>query len=89
MAAVQKKKPTGYDKYVDWKLFAIPVTLLFLILFLPALDSMKDVGTEYSVGTKTVIEHITKNLFKVAPQDAQQWQLLTAHIMEQNMRMGG
>jgi sodium-dependent dicarboxylate transporter 2/3/5 len=88
MAAVQKKKPTGYDKYVDWKLFAIPVTLLFLILFLPALDSMKDVGTEYSVGTKTVIEHITKNLFKVAPQDAQQWQLLTAHIMEQNMRMG-
>jgi sodium-dependent dicarboxylate transporter 2/3/5 len=88
MAAVQKKKPTGYDKYVDWKLFAIPVTLLFLILFLPALDSMKDVGTEYSVGTKTVVEHITKNLFKVAPQDAQQWQLLTAHIMEQNMRMG-
>jgi solute carrier family 13 (sodium-dependent dicarboxylate transporter), member 2/3/5 len=88
MAAVQKKKPTGYDKYVDWKLFAVPVTLLFLVLLLPALDSMKDVGTEYSVGTKTVVEHITKNLFKVAPQDARQWQLLTARIMEQNMRMG-
>jgi sodium-dependent dicarboxylate transporter 2/3/5 len=88
MAAVQKKKPTGYDKYVDWKLFAVPVTLFFLVLLLPALDSMKDVGTEYSVGTKTVVEHITKNLFKVAPQDARQWQLLTARIMEQNMRMG-
>lgn len=88
MAVVQKKKPTGYDKYVDWKLFAIPVTLLFLILFLPALDSMKDVGTEYSVGTKTVVEHITKKLFGITPQDAEQWQLLTALIMEQNMRMG-
>ena len=88
MAAVQKKKPTGYDKYVDWKLFAVPVTLLFFVLLLPALDSMKDVGTEYSIGTKTVVEHITKNLFTISPQDADQWQLLTARIMEQNMRMG-
>ncbi|MGD9209925.1 MAG: DASS family sodium-coupled anion symporter [Desulfobacteraceae bacterium] len=88
MAAVKKKKPTGYDKYVDWKLFAIPVVLFFLILLLPPLASMKDVGVEYSIGSKAVIEHITVKLFNQKTQDTEQWQLLTAHIMEKNMQMG-
>ncbi len=88
MAPVKKMKPTGYDKYVDWKLFSIPVFLFFLILFLPTLSGMKDVGTEYSVGPKYVIEHITQTLFNTKTPDAAQWQLLTAQIMEQNMQMG-
>ena len=88
MAAVAKPKPTGYDKYVDWKLFFIPVVLFFLIISLPTLSGIKDVGTEYSVGPKVVVEYIVRQLFDRTPADADQWQLLTARIMEQNMQMG-
>ena len=63
MAGGQKNKPTGYDKYVNWKLFAIPVILFFLILLLPTLSGMKDVGTEYSLGPKYVVAHIINTLF--------------------------
>ena len=88
MARDTKKKVTGYDKYVDWKMFCIPVALLFLIMFLPTPDGMKDVGTEYKVGPKAVINFITQELFNAKASDASQWQLLTARIMEENMRMG-
>lgn len=88
MAAVQKTKPTGYDKYVDWKLFSIPVILFFIILSLPTLSGMKDVGAEYNVGPKVAVAHITRSLFDTSPADALQWQRLTAQIMEQNLQMG-
>jgi sodium-dependent dicarboxylate transporter 2/3/5 len=88
MAAGHKAKPTGYDKYVDWKLFFIPVVLFFAILMLPTLSGMKDVGTEYSLGSKYVIAHFTQTLFDRNPADAEQWQLLAAQIMEQSMQMG-
>ena len=86
--AKKEKKVTGYDKYVDWKMFSIPVVLLILLLLMPTPYGMKDVGTEYRVGPKAVIEHITQALFATHSEDAQQWQLLTARIMEQNMNMG-
>jgi len=88
MAAAQKPKPTGYDKYVNWKLFAIPVALFFLVIALPTLSGMKDVGTEYSLGTNYVVAHIVKRLFNTTPSEAEQWQLLTAQVMEQNMQSG-
>ncbi len=88
MAAVQKIKPTGYDKFVDWKLFSIPVILFFVILSLPTLSGMRDVGAEYNVGPKVVVAQITQTLFGTTPEDALQWQRLTAQIMEQNMQMG-
>jgi len=83
-----QKKATGYDKYVDWKLFIIPVVLFFLILILPTPYGMKDVGTEYKVGPTVVVNHISQALFKQNSSDVSQWQLLSANIMEQNMRMG-
>ncbi len=83
-----KKKAKGYDKYVDWKVFIIPVALLFIILMMPTPYGMKDVGTEYQVGPKSVINFFTTELFKIPSTDAQQWQLLTAQIMEKNMNMG-
>jgi anion transporter len=49
---------------------------------------MKDVGTEYRIGPKAVIEHITRALFDISSEDAQQWQLLTAQIMENNLNKG-
>jgi len=88
MTKEAKIKATGYDKYVDWKFFVVPVVLFFLILFLPTPNGMKDVGTEYKVGPKAVIGFLTGKIFNRSPSDAEQWQLLTARIMEQNMRMG-
>ena len=88
MAGGNKKKGTGYDKYVDWKIFSIPVVLFFLILLLPTPNGMKDVGTEFKVGPMRVINMITQNLFEKPSNEVEQWQLLTAQIMERNMQMG-
>ncbi len=86
--APSKKKASGYDKYVDWRIFIVPVVLFFLILLLPTPYGMKDVGTEYQVGPKAAINAITLDLFQAPMTEVEQWQLLTARIMEQNMRMG-
>ncbi|MFZ5569205.1 MAG: SLC13 family permease [Thermodesulfobacteriota bacterium] len=82
------KKATGYDKYVDWKILSIPLTLFFIILLIPTPHSMKDVGTEYKIGPQAVINTITSTLFQTDSHKADQWQLLTARIMEKNMQMG-
>ena len=86
--AKAKPKATGYDKYVNWKLFFIPVVLFFAVLILPTPNGMKDVGTEFKVGPKAVVDLITTDLFAKKSADAAQWELLTARIMERNMRMG-
>jgi sodium-dependent dicarboxylate transporter 2/3/5 len=89
MAARNKnKKVTGYDKYVNWKIFIIPVVLFGLILAMPTLNGMKDVGMEYRVGPKAVKNFITQSLFDGESSEVEQWQLLVAQIMEQNMGMG-
>ncbi len=86
--AKTKPKATGYDKYVNWKLFAIPVVLFFAILILPTPYGMKDVGTEVQVGPGAVVNLITTELFGKKSSDVSQWELLTAQMMEENMRMG-
>ncbi|MCD6273454.1 MAG: DASS family sodium-coupled anion symporter [Deltaproteobacteria bacterium] len=88
MAKEKKKKAAGYDKYVDWKLFIFPVVLLFLILLLPTPYGMKDVGTEYEVGPKFVINFLTQELFNIKSSEAPQWKILCARMMEKSMRMG-
>jgi sodium-dependent dicarboxylate transporter 2/3/5 len=88
MTEKTKKKATGYDKYVDWKFFIIPVVLFFIILVLPTPHGMQDVGTEYRVGPKAVINDITRTLYGKSSVDVEQWQMISARIMEQNMRMG-
>jgi len=86
--AQARTKATGYDKYVNWKLFFIPVVLFFAVLILPTPYGMKDVGTEVQVGPGAVVNLITQELFDKSSSDAAQWELLTAQMMEQNMRMG-
>jgi len=88
MAGAKKKKAVGYDKYVDWKLFIFPVFAFFLILLLPTPYGMKDVGVEYKVAPKAVVGFLTQELFGTDRSDAEQWQLVTAQMMEQNMVMG-
>ena len=84
----EKKKVTGYDKYIDWKIFIIPVVLFFAVLLMPTPYGMKDVGMEYTIAPQKVVSYITNELFSVKSEEAAQWQLLTAQIMEQNMRIG-
>lgn len=88
MEKSKKQKATGYDKYVDWKIFIIPVVLFFLCLVMPTPYGMKDVGAEYAVGPKKVISHVTNELFNTTVSDAEQWHVLTARIMEKNLQMG-
>jgi sodium-dependent dicarboxylate transporter 2/3/5 len=83
-----EKKATGYDKYVNWKLFIIPVVLLFIILLIPTPYGMKDVGTEVRIGRKAIIQYITTELFNKDSHQAEQWELSIAEIMERNLQMG-
>lgn len=82
------KQVTGYDKYVDWKVFSIPLVLFILMMLIPTPYGMKDVGTEYQVGPKTVINYLTKELFQKSSSDAEQWQLVTAKMMEKSIEIG-
>lgn len=84
----KKQKNTGYDKYVDWKIFSIPVILFCMFLLIPTPYGMKDVGMEYCVGPKAVVLKITQDLFQKHSSDVEQWQLLCAKIMGQNLKMG-
>ena len=88
MESAPSKKATGYDKYVDWKIFIIPVVLLFVILFMPTPYGMKDVGVEYKVAPKAVVNFFTQSLFNKQTADTEQWELLAARIMHENMLMG-
>ena len=77
-----QKKATGYDRYIDWKMFAIPLVLFILILVLPTPDSMMRVGAEYSLGPKYVHQLLSKELFSADYSELVQWQLQTIGMME-------
>jgi solute carrier family 13 (sodium-dependent dicarboxylate transporter), member 2/3/5 len=49
---VVKAKLSGYDKYINWKVFSIPLALLLILIIIPTPSSMLDVGVEYSMGPK-------------------------------------
>ena len=83
-----KQKATGYDKYIDWKIFVFPLSFLILMLIMPPTRGMRDVGVEYALGEKEVVNHLARNLFKKPAHQLDQWQLLTANMMEKSMRCG-
>lgn len=87
-AKTSGKKASAYDKYVNWKLFFIPVILLFAVLALPTPNGMKDVAVEYKLSPKAVVEMLTRDMFQLSADEAEQWQLMTAQIMEAHMEMG-
>ena len=79
----EKKKATGYDKYVNWKLMIIPVILFFAILILPTPGSMQEVGIQYKVGPGAVHAFLAENIFQKKTADLEQWQLAGVQMMEQ------
>ena len=81
-------KPTGYDKYVNYKTFAIAVGLFAILLAMPLPDSMLDVAVEYSAGKKHVLNYYARELFGKPYAEVEQWQALTARVLEKSMAQG-
>jgi len=81
-----KKSEGGYDKYINWKIFIIPIVLLFAVLLLPPTGGMVDVGTEYGVGEKVVQKFLAERMFQRSPSDIEQWQMVTVQIIEKSLR---
>ena len=82
MSRDKAKKATGYDKYVDWKFFIIPVVLLFAILIMPTPNGMKDVGDGSIPGRPQAADYSfchQKTISIETSSQADQWQLLTGH----------
>jgi anion transporter len=81
-----KTKLSGYDKFINWRLFAIPLGLLILLLWIPTPESMLDVGVEYSMGPKYVQELFAKELFNRPTRELAQWEIQMVRMMEQSVQ---
>ena len=80
-----KPKLTGYDRYIDWRLFAIPLTLFIGILLIPTPRSMLEVGAEYALGPSLVREYFANEVFGADYQSLNQWQVQTVQMMRTSM----
>ncbi len=83
-----RKKATGYDNYINWKIFVFPFSLLIFMLFMPPLPGMKDVGTEYTLGGNVVKEHLAQQLFGEPFYELEQWQVLAVAMIEKSTQLG-
>jgi len=59
-----KEKAAGYDRYINWKMFLVPLGLLIILLLLPTPKSMLDVGVEYAPGPAYVKDYFARELFE-------------------------
>jgi len=59
-----------------------------VLIAIPLPSSMRDVATEYSAGENAVLEFYTQELFGEEFGEVEQWEALTARILEHNMRQG-
>ncbi|MBF0227074.1 MAG: DASS family sodium-coupled anion symporter [Desulfobacterales bacterium] len=82
----EKKAAAGYDKFINWKLFAIPVVLFLFMALIPTPSSMLDVGVEYSMGQKYVEKFFAKELFGTKPIELSQWQIQMVRMMEASVQ---
>jgi solute carrier family 13 (sodium-dependent dicarboxylate transporter), member 2/3/5 len=84
---VVKAKPSGYDKFINWKVFSIPLILLLILIIIPTPSSMLDVGVEYSMGPKYAREFFAQELFQQPVNELEQWQVQMVRMMEQSVQM--
>ena len=77
MSEGPKNKPSGYDKYINYKTFALAAGLFIVLLVLPVPSSMLDVAVEFSVGRSHVRNFYTQELFGKKYNDAEQWEVLS------------
>ena len=83
---VVKAKPSGYDKFINWKVFSIPLALLLILIIIPTPRSMLDVGVEYSMGPKYVREYFASELFQQPVSELEQWQVQMIRMMEKSVQ---
>jgi len=88
MSDTPAQESTGYDKYINYKTFAIAVGAFVTVLVLPTPDTMRDVGVEYATGHHHVLNFYSRELFGKPYSEVEQWQALTARILEKNMLQG-
>jgi sodium-dependent dicarboxylate transporter 2/3/5 len=88
MAEKPAAKASAYDKYIDYKRFAIAVALFVIILIMPMPGSMLDVAVEYTVGNTYVQDFYSQELFGKPHKDVEQWQKLTVEALEGCMLQG-
>lgn len=82
----EKAKVSGYDKFINWKLFAVPLGLLLILLLIPTPASMMDVGVEYTMGPEYVREHFARELFGRPTTELDQWQIQMVRMMEESVQ---
>lgn len=87
-APSEGKKASAYDRYIDYKKFAIAVLAFAAIVAIPTPSTMVDVAVESTYGEKYVLDFFTQELFGTTATDAEQWQLYTARALEGLMRQG-
>lgn len=83
-----RERATGYDKYIDWKIFILPLGCLIAMLLMPATGGMRDVGTEYALGRTHSMRHLAQQFFRRPLHELEQWQLLSVRMMERSIQVG-
>lgn len=78
----------GYDKYVDYRTFSVAVAAFILLLLVPVPSSMRDVAVEYAAGEAHVLDFFAHELFGRPFGEVEQWQAVTARVLEASMRQG-
>ncbi len=81
-AGTTQSKPTGYDRFIDWRLFAIPLGLFILILLMPTPRSMLRIGAEVALGPTVVKEHFAREVFGTEYATLNQWQVQMVQMMK-------
>ena len=81
----EKQKATGYDRFINWKLFIIPLGLLILLTIIPTPKSMLDVGVEYVFGPEYVRDFFSNELFGKPTNEISQWQIQMVRMMEMSV----
>ena len=79
---------SAYDRYIDYKRFALAVGLFVVILLCPIPDSMLDVAVEYTVGRESVEDFLSRDLFGKHIDDVEQWQKTTVEALHAVMMQG-
>ena len=82
------EKASAYDKYINYRRFAIAAGAFAVILMLPIPSSMRDVAVEYTSGEASVDSFLCSELFGASFTEAEQWQAQTARALEAMMRQG-
>jgi sodium-dependent dicarboxylate transporter 2/3/5 len=81
-------KASAYDRYIDYRKFAVAVVLFVGILMIPIPHSVLDVAVEYQMGETYVLDYYSQELFNKPYRDVEQWELLTVRALESCMIQG-